>query len=157
MMRFIDEHKAEHGIRFHPRQPRQAMTDMAFVIDVFSRRIVGCRVAASTKTDRVLDALEQAIWTHNEHIDGLVCHSDADGQDVSIRSTEQLAEIGAAPSLGSVGDPIDNAVANSTIGLYKPNSSTRNGRWAPSTTSSAIRPAAVRATTMGWRFDGALW
>lgn len=94
------------------------MTYVVFVIDVFSRRIVGWRVATTMKTDLVLDALEQAIWTRDERLDGLVCHSDA-GQYVSSRYTERLAEIGAAPSIGSVGHPIDNAVAESTIGLYK--------------------------------------
>lgn len=96
-----------------------AMTYVAFVIDVYSRRIVGWRVATSMKTDLVLDALEQAIWSRNERLDGLIAHSDAGSQYVSIRYTERLGEIGAAPSVGSVGDPIDNAVAESTIGLYK--------------------------------------
>jgi putative transposase len=96
-----------------------AMVYVAFVIDVYSRRIVGWRVSTSMKTDLVLDALEQAIWTRNERLDGLVCHSDAGSQYTSIRYTERLDEIGAAPSIGSVGDPIDNAVAESTIGLYK--------------------------------------
>ena len=96
-----------------------SLTYVAFVIDVFSRRIVGWKVATTMKTDLVLDALEQAIWTRDQRLDGLVAHSDAGSQYVSIRYTERLAEIGAAPSIGSVGDPIDNAVAESTIGLFK--------------------------------------
>lgn len=96
-----------------------AMAYVAFVIDVYSRRIVGWRVATSMRTDLVLDALEQAIWTRRQRLDGLIAHSDAGSQYTSIRYTERLAEIGAAPSIGSVGDPIDNAVAESTIGLYK--------------------------------------
>lgn len=96
-----------------------AMVYVAFVIDVFSRRIVGWRVATSMKTELVLDALEHAIWTRDAKLDGLVCHSDAGSQYTAIRYTERLGEIGAAPSIGSVGDPIDNAVAESTIGLYK--------------------------------------
>lgn len=96
-----------------------AMVYVAFVIDVFSRRIVGWKVATSMKTDLVLDALEQAIWTRDQRLNGLIAHSDAGSQYVSIRYTERLAEIGANPSIGSVGDPIDNAVAESTIGLFK--------------------------------------
>ena len=95
------------------------MTYVAFVVDLFSRRIVGWRVDTNMRTDLVLDALEQAIWSRDERLHGLVAHSDAGAQYTSIRYTERLAEIGAAPSIGSVGDPIDNAVAESTIGLYK--------------------------------------
>lgn len=97
----------------------QAMVYVAFVIDVYSRRIVGWRVDTSMRTALVLDALEQAIWSRDERLDGLIAHSDAGSQYTSISYTERLAEIGAAPSIGSVGDPIDNAVAESTIGLYK--------------------------------------
>ena len=96
-----------------------AMVYVAFVIDVYSRRILGWRVATSMRTELVLDALEQAIWTRDQRLDGLIAHSDAGSQYTSIRHTERLAEIGAAPSIGSVGDPIDNAVAESTIGLFK--------------------------------------
>jgi len=96
-----------------------AMVYVAFVIDVYSRRIVGWRVSTNMKADLVLDALEHAIWVRDTELDGLICHSDAGAQYTSIRHTERLAEIGAAPSIGSVGDPIDNAVAESTIGLYK--------------------------------------
>ncbi len=71
------------------------------------------------RTELVLDALEHAICSRDERLDGLICHSDAGSQCVAIRYTERLAEIGAAPSIGSVGDPIDHAVAESTIGHYK--------------------------------------
>ncbi len=105
------------------------MTYVAFIIDVFSRRIVGWRVSTSMRTDLVLDALEHAIWARDERLDGLIAHSDAGSQYVSIRYTERLAEIGAAPSIGSVGDPIDNAVAESTIGLFKNELIRRRGPW----------------------------
>jgi putative transposase len=102
---------------------------VAFVVDVYSRYIVGWRAATSMRTELVLDALEMAIWRRDELLDGLVCHSDAGSQYTSIRYTERLAEIGAAPSVGSVGDPIDNAVAESTIGLYKTELIRRRGPW----------------------------
>ena len=97
----------------------QKMVYVAFVIDVYARRILGWKVASNMRTDLVLDALEQAIWTRGTRLKGLIAHSDAGAQYTAIRHTERLAEIGAAPSIGSVGDPIDNAVAESTIGLYK--------------------------------------
>jgi putative transposase len=102
---------------------------VAFVVDIYSRFIVGWRVATSMRTELVLDALEMAVWHRQEILDGLVCHSDAGSQYTSIRYTERLAEIGAAPSVGSVGDPIDNAVAESTIGLYKTELIRRHGPW----------------------------
>ncbi len=83
------------------------MAYAAFVVDVYSRMIVGWRVASTMTTDLVLDTLEMAIWRRNEMVDGVVCHSDAGSQYTSIRYTERLAEIGAAPSIGSVGDPYD--------------------------------------------------
>ena len=106
-----------------------AMAYVAFVIDIYSRRIVGWRVATSMRTDLVLDALEHAIWSRDQRLDGLIAHSDAGSQYTSIRYTERLADIGAAPSIGSVGDPIDNAVAESTIGLYKTELIARRGPW----------------------------
>jgi len=102
---------------------------VAFIIDVYSRFIVGWRAATSMRTDLVLDALEMAVWRRDERLDGLVCHSDAGSQYTSIRYTERLCEIGAAPSIGSVGDPIDNAVAESTIGLFKTELIRRQGPW----------------------------
>jgi putative transposase len=102
---------------------------VAFVVDIYSRFIVGWRVATTMRTELVLDALEMAVWRRQEILDGLVCHSDAGSQYTSIRYTERLAEIGAAPSVGSIGDPIDNAVAESTIGLYKTELIRRRGPW----------------------------
>ncbi len=93
---------------------------MAFVIDVFARRIVGWRVSSSMQTDFVLDALEQALYERQpEQTDGLVHHSDRGAQYVSIRYTERLAEAGIEPSVGSRGDSYDNALAETLNGLYK--------------------------------------
>jgi putative transposase len=102
---------------------------IAFVIDCFSRGFVGWRAATTMRTDLVLDALEMAIWRRDALLDGLVGHSDAGSQFTSIRFTERLGEIGAAPSIGSVGDPIDNAVAESTIGLFKTELIRTKGPW----------------------------
>lgn len=93
---------------------------VAFVIDVFARRIVGWRVSASMKTDFVLDALEQALYDRQPGIaGGLIHHSDRGSQYVSIRYTERLAEAGIEPSVGSKGDSYDNALAETINGLYK--------------------------------------
>jgi putative transposase len=102
---------------------------VAFVIDVFSRLILGWQAATSMRTELVLDALEMAIWRRAGLLDGLVCHSDAGSQPTSIRSTERLTEIGAAPSIGTVGDSYDNSLAESTIGLYKTELIRRHGPW----------------------------
>lgn len=101
----------------------------AFVIDVYSRMIVGWQVANHLRTDLALDALEQAIWARNERLDGLVHHSDRGTQYLSIRYTERLADEGAVASVGSRGDSYDNAVAESTIGLYKTELIRRRGPW----------------------------
>lgn len=101
---------------------------VAFVVDVFSRRIVGWRAHTTMRTDLVLDALEQAL--HDRELDGrLVVHSDRGSQYVSMRYTERLVEAGAAPSVGSVGDAYDNALAESVIGLYKTEVIHRRGPW----------------------------
>ena len=93
---------------------------VAFVTDVFSRRIVGWRAARSMHTSLVLDALNMAAWTRRgTDLDGLVCHSDAGSQYTALTYTDRLAEIGAAPSIGTVGDSFDNALAESVIGLFK--------------------------------------
>jgi putative transposase len=102
---------------------------VAFVIDVFSRLIVGWRAATSMRTELVLDALEMAVWRRASVLDGLVCHSDAGSQYTSMRYTTRLAEIGAAPSVGSVGDSYDNSLAESTIGRYKTELIRRHGPW----------------------------
>jgi transposase InsO family protein len=101
---------------------------VAFVIDVFARMIVGWRASSSLRTDLALDALEQAIWARAE-TDGLVHHSDRGGQYLSIRYTERLAEAGMEPSVGSVGDSYDNALAESVIGLFKTEVIRRQGPW----------------------------
>jgi putative transposase len=102
---------------------------VAFVIDVYSRLIVGWRAATSMGTELVLDALEMAIWRRVSVLEGLICHSDAGSQYTSIRYTERLAEIGAAPSVGTVGDSYDNSLAESTIGLYKTELIRCHGPW----------------------------
>ena len=101
---------------------------VAFVIDVFARRIVGWRVATTLRTDLTLDALEQALHARPDR-DGLVHHSDRGTQYLSIRYTERLAEAGLAPSVGSVGDSYDNALAESVIGLFKTEVIRRQGPW----------------------------
>jgi putative transposase len=89
------------------------------VIDVFARRIVGWKVSSSARTDFVLDALEQALHARRPTQGGLIHHSDRGVQYVSIRYTERLAEAGIEPSVGSVGDSYDNALAETINGLYK--------------------------------------
>lgn len=97
----------------------QGFVYVAFVIDVFARRIVGWKVSSSARTDFVLDALEQALHARQPTQGGLIHHSDRGVQYVSIRYTERLAEAGIEPSVGSVGDSYDNALAESINGLYK--------------------------------------
>jgi len=93
---------------------------VAFVVDVFSRRIVGWKAARSMQVCLVLDALNMAAWCRRgAGIDGVVCHSDAGSQYTSITYTDRLADVGAAPSIGTVGDSYDNAMAETTIGLFK--------------------------------------
>jgi putative transposase len=101
---------------------------VAFVIDVFARRIVGWRASSALRTDLALDALEQAIWSRSA-TEGLVHHSDRGAQYLSIRYTERLAEAGMEPSVGSVGDSYDNALAESVIGLFKTEVIRRKGPW----------------------------
>jgi putative transposase len=92
---------------------------VCFIVDAFSRMIVGWRVAAHMHTSMVLDALEMARWSRGTNLEGLRCHSDAGSQFTSIRYGERLAELGALPSIGSVGDSYDNALAETVNGLYK--------------------------------------
>lgn len=101
---------------------------VAFVIDVFARRIVGWRVSTSLKTELVLDALEQAVHDRAD-TDGLVHHSDRGCQYLSLRYSERLAECGIRPSVGSSGDSYDNALAESIIGLFKTEIIRRRGPW----------------------------
>jgi putative transposase len=103
---------------------------VAFVIDVYARYIVGWRVSRTAHASFVLDALEQAIHDRRPvHRGGLVHHSDRGSQYVSIRYTERLAEAGIEPSVGSVGDSYDNALAESINGLYKAEVIHRRGPW----------------------------
>ena len=103
---------------------------VAFVIDIFARRIVGWRVAASLHTDFVLDALEQAIYDRcRDDVGDLVHHSDRGTQYLSMRYTERLADAGIEPSVGSRGDSYDNALAESVIGLFKTEVIRRRGPW----------------------------
>ena len=101
---------------------------VAFVIDVYSRGIVGWRVARTMRADLVLDALEQALWSRRD-IDGLVHHSDRGSQYLSIRYSERLAEAGVAPSVGRRGDSYDNALAETIIGIYKTEVIRHRGPW----------------------------
>ena len=103
---------------------------VAFVVDVFSRRIVGWRVSNSLRSDLALDALEQALYERRRaEAVPLVHHSDRGGQYLSIRYTERLAEAGIEPSVGSTGDSYDNALAESVIGLFKTEEIYRHGPW----------------------------
>ena len=101
---------------------------VAFVIDVYARRIIGWRVATSMRTDLVLDALEQAVAARST-TPGLIHHSDRGSQYLSIRYSERLAAAGIEPSVGSRGDSYDNALAETIIGLYKTEVIHQNGPW----------------------------
>jgi transposase InsO family protein len=103
---------------------------VAFVIDVYARRIVGWRVSSSMTTDFVLDALEQALYARQPERDrSLVIHSDRGSQYVSIRYSERRAEAGVEPSVGSKGDSYDNALAETINGLYKAELIHRRAPW----------------------------
>jgi len=109
------------------------MVYVAFVIDAYSRRILGWRAASSMRTALVLDALEQAVWTRTRDgvgdLSGLICHHDAGSQYTSIAYTERLAQAGIDPSVGSVGDAYDNALAETVIGLFKTELIKPGGPW----------------------------
>ena len=102
---------------------------VAFVIDAFSRFLVGWQASRSLRADLALDALEMAIWRRQARLAGLVHHSDRGSQYLSIRYTERLAEAGAVTSVGSRGDSFDNALAETIIGLYKAELIRRRGPW----------------------------
>jgi transposase InsO family protein len=103
---------------------------VAFVIDVYARRIVGWRVSSSMRADFVLDALEQALYARQPERDGtLTHHSDRGSQYVGIRYSERLAEAGIEPSVGSKGDSYDNALAETINGLYKAELIHRKAPW----------------------------
>jgi len=107
----------------------QGFVYVAFVIDVFARRIVGWRVSSSMRTDFVLDALEQALYARQPERNELVHHSDRGSQYVSIKYSERLAEAGIEPSVGSKGDSYDNALAETINGLYKAELIHRRAPW----------------------------
>lgn len=102
---------------------------VAFVIDAFSRRIVGWRVSTSLQAELALDALEMAIWARRGDTEGLVHHSDRGVQYLAIRYTERLEEAGAVASVGSRGDSYDNALAETVNGLFKAELIRRRGPW----------------------------
>jgi putative transposase len=108
----------------------QGFVYVAFVIDAFARRIVGWRVSRTAHASFVLDALEQALHDRQPvKGGGLIHHSDRGGQYVSIRYTERLVEAGIEPSVGSVGDSYDNALAETVNGLFKTEVIRRRGPW----------------------------
>lgn len=105
------------------------MAYVCFIVDVFSRTIVGWRVAGNMRTDMVLDAVDMACFQRGARHSTLVFHSDAGSQFTSIRYTERLAEIGASPSIGSIADSYDNALAETVNGLYKTELIHRRSPW----------------------------
>ncbi len=111
---------------------------VAFIIDVYSRRLVGWKAARSMTTALVLDALNMAAWTRRHSgLDGLICHTDAGSQYTSVLYTDRIDEVGAAPSIGTVGDSYDNAMAESVMGIFK--------------TELHRNPAALTANGGPWR------
>jgi putative transposase len=117
---------------------------VCFITDAFSRMVVGWRVAAHMRTEMVLDALEMARWQRGAGLEGLVAHSDAGSQFTSVRYGDRLAEIGAVPSIGSIGDSFDNALAETVNGLYKTELVKGPGRWPWKTVDE------VELATMSW-------
>ncbi len=101
----------------------------AFVVDVFSRMIVGWQLAAHLRTDLALDALQMALWRRDARVEGLVHHSDRGCQHTAIRYSERLEEAGVTPSVGSKGDSYDNAPAESVNGLFKTELIVPRGPW----------------------------
>jgi putative transposase len=118
---------------------------VCFILDAFSRMIVGWRVAGHMRTPMVLDAIEMARWNRGLHHQGLRCHSDAGSQFTSIRYGERLAEIGATPSIGTVGDSFDNALAETVNGYYKAELIRGPARTGPWKTIEEVELA-----TLGW-------
>ena len=118
---------------------------VCFIIDAYSRMIVGWRVASHMRTSMVLDALEMARWSRGTRLEGLRCHSDAGSQFTSLRYGERLAEIGAVPSIGSVGDSFDNALAETVNGYYKAELIRGPARTGPWKTVDDVELA-----TLGW-------
>ena len=92
---------------------------VAFIIDVFSRRLVGWKASRSMTASLVVDALNMAAWTRGTRLDGLTCHTDAGSQYTSVSYTDRIDELGVTASIGTVGDSYDNALAESVMGLFK--------------------------------------
>ena len=118
---------------------------VCFIVDAYSRMIVGWRVASNMRTTMVLDAIEMARWSRGKALLGLTCHSDAGSQFMSIRYGERLAEIGAVPSIGSVGDSFDNALAETVNGYYK-----SELIYGPARTGPWKTVEDVELATLGW-------
>ena len=118
---------------------------VCFIIDAYSRMIVGWRVAGHMRTTMVLDAIEMARWSRGNTLAGLRCHSDAGSQFTSIRYGERLAEIGAVPSIGTVGDSFDNALAETVNGYYK-----SELIYGPARTGPWKTVEDVELATLGW-------
>lgn len=92
---------------------------VAFLLDVYSRKIVGWKATTTMTADLTIGALDIAIWRRDRPLNGLVAHSDAGSQYTAMRYTQRLADIGAVPSIGTVGDSYDNAMVESFNGIYK--------------------------------------
>ena len=107
----------------------QGFAYVAFIVDVYSRFIVGWRVSRHMRTDFILDALEQAIYARKPQRHQLIHHSDRGSQYLSIRYSERLGEAGIEPSVGSTGDSYDNAMAETINGLYKTELIHKKGPW----------------------------
>lgn len=118
---------------------------VCFIVDAFSRMIVGWRVASHMRTEMVLDTIEMARWSRGARHADLRCHSGAGSQFTSIRYGERLAEIGATPSIGTVGDSYDNALAETVNGYYKTELVRGPARQRPWKTVEDLEPA-----TLGW-------
>jgi putative transposase len=118
---------------------------VCFIVDAYSRMIVGWRVASHMRTPMVLDAIEMARWSRGNTLPGLRCHSDAGSQFTSIRYGERLAEIGAVPSIGTVGDSFDNALAETVNGYYK-----SELIYGPARTGPWKTVEDVELATLGW-------
>ena len=122
-----------------------AVAYVCFIVDAHSRMIVGWRVAPHMRTTMVLDAIEMARWSRGKALAGLRCHSDAGSQFTSIRYGERLAEIGAVPSIGTIGDSYDNALAETVNGYYK-----TELIYGPARTGPWKTVEDVELATLGW-------
>lgn len=92
---------------------------VAFIVDVFSRRLVGWKASRSMTASLVVDALNMAAWTRHTSLNGLICHTDAGSQYTSVSYTDRIDELGVSASIGTVGDSYDNAMAESVMGIFK--------------------------------------